>query len=406
MIRERLSISGALMTHPTREKQARQFADEHRDLNLAVVVDPDPTAGRSTLRTSRAAWAAAPPDSTHHFVLQDDLVLRPGFARSLASAVESRPADALALFTHWSSRTAQAVRLAALTGRRWVPCLDAYVPTQALVLPAEVGREFARAAARFRDDVPDNWAVRLFLDHVGVEALVTTPNLVDHDVADSLLGNDIFLGPRRSATPVAHPQAWDPVAFDNRVCTPLAMPHADSAGSLVFVTFPQRAAAGGPNALSFLAEAGMTSEQVESGFQADLAATGLEHSRYAIPTMAQLWLSAFLLGLISAHEVGATAGDQIEAVRSDKIADAAIGTLAPGLLARTVDVSALDRVAAELGPLCRAAVLSGGRSMASVPALADLSGAVDRSSRLPAQLQAELRLSAVTPPADEAGRLT
>jgi hypothetical protein len=198
-------LSAVIMTHPSRVDRAAGLRDRHPELDLRVVVDPDPDGPASALRTARVAWAAAGADATHHLVLQDDAVLCPGFADRVVAAVAARPDAALCLFTEWGSATSFAVRLAALAGGAWAEAVDHYTPTVAAVLPAGLARDFADAPAAVpQDDV----ALRTFLLRRGVDAYLPTPNLVDHDPGISLTGND-FMGERRAACFVETP-ALDP----------------------------------------------------------------------------------------------------------------------------------------------------------------------------------------------------
>jgi hypothetical protein len=134
------------MAHPSRLRQAEALRDRHPDLGLQIVSDTDAGRGHS-LGTALRAWGAVAPDAAHHLVVQDDCLLCEGFADLLLAAVTARPADALCFFTEWGSRTADALRLAALEGPAWTPALDIYVPTLAAVLPAAVARGFAQSCA-------------------------------------------------------------------------------------------------------------------------------------------------------------------------------------------------------------------------------------------------------------------
>jgi hypothetical protein len=202
------------MTHPARLAAAKLLRDRHPELDLRVVVDPAPGQEGGSLRTARLAWAAVAPDATHHIVVQDDTVLCRDFADRVAEAVTARPGQAVCLYTEWGSDSSYAVRLAALTGAGWADVIDDYVPTQALVLPAELARGFGM----FTDYIGphDDHAMHRYLARVGVAAHVTVPNLVEDARLPSVMGHDV-LGDRASVCFLDHGPgraAWTAVRRD------------------------------------------------------------------------------------------------------------------------------------------------------------------------------------------------
>lgn len=190
-----LRISTAMMAHPRRAEQVAEFARAWPELELAVVFDSNPEQG-STLRTSAAAWSAAAPDATHHLVLQDDVLLGDQFISRVLDAVSAHPHTAICLFAEWGSRSANLVRLAAVGDDGFASVVDPYVPTQGLVLPVDVAAGFVEHA---RDAAgPDDEVMLAYLHKRGTAAIVTVPNLAEHDDHPSLTGNG-FQGLRRSA---------------------------------------------------------------------------------------------------------------------------------------------------------------------------------------------------------------
>ncbi|WP_155368219.1 hypothetical protein [Catellatospora vulcania] len=193
-------LSTVIMAHPSRLALAEALADSLPELKPDIVVDPDPHGPPSSLRTAAVAWSFVPENATHHLVLQDDAVPCRGFAEAVHAAIGQYPHAALALFTEWTSMTAHHLRMAALAGGSWAGVVDEYVPSVALVLPAQVAREFGEAATRnLREWTPtDDVALMNFLRDRNVAAICRIPNLIDHDSPDSLTGN-LHQGPRRSA---------------------------------------------------------------------------------------------------------------------------------------------------------------------------------------------------------------
>lgn len=192
-------ISCAVMTHPRRAGAARRLADSLPELSPTVVLDPAPEGAPSTLRTSLAAWAAVPDGATHHLVLQDDAEPRPGLVEALTALVAAHPEEPLSLFCEWGSATATTARWAALGGYGLAECVDQYVPTVGFLLPIAVARELvATVTHEGQEAEPDDEALARFLEDTGRTALVTVPNLAEHDGDLSLVGNGHRMGVRRS----------------------------------------------------------------------------------------------------------------------------------------------------------------------------------------------------------------
>jgi hypothetical protein len=213
-------LSAAVMTHPSRAVHAQRLRDRHPELALRLAVDPDPDQPGGAMRTARLAWQAVAPDATHHLVVQDDTVLCESFLAHLLRAIEARPAQAISLYTEWGSETSYAVRLAALSGSAWAEVIDDYVPTQALVLPAAVAREFD-AFPGDPDQIHDDFAMRSYLVATGVPAWVTVPNLADDAKLSSVVGHD-HLGERSSACYVDEEPSR--IGWSGSVATPSVVP--------------------------------------------------------------------------------------------------------------------------------------------------------------------------------------
>jgi hypothetical protein len=212
-------LSAVVMTHPARMRYAHQLRERHLELDLQVVVDPAPDEDGGALRTARLAWAAVAPGATHHLVVQDDTVLCPRFWDHLERAILARPDQALSLYTEWGSQTSYAVRLAALSGSAWAEVIEQYVPTQALVLPADVARAFGRYAGY--SGPHDDFAMRLFLASAGVPTLVTVPNLAEDARLPSVVGHD-YLGERASVCFLA--EGMGNVGWSTETAVPTVVP--------------------------------------------------------------------------------------------------------------------------------------------------------------------------------------
>lgn len=363
MIRDAAAtVSVAVMTHPHRLSAAKRLAVRHPELNLRIVLDPEPESGTS-LSAARAAWAAADPRASHHLVLQDDVILCQNFAEQLLSAIRAHPGAAISLFAEWGSRSATMVRLAALRGRSAAATADPFTPTQALVLPAQVAAKFAAAAAD--EQGPDDVVIRRFLRAHAVPSIVTAPNLVDHDDRPSLTGNG-FQGPRSSVWFEPHADL-DPATAHVAGHELDRLPHVDW-WRLVAEWFPCGPAAepgwfGTPLAEHLAPEfSGPALHSRYAGQLGDIDADGVLRETLTDIVLFELWQGYFALGLLAD-----TAPDLAAARLARAPARNAFATAFPGALRRCLAPEALQRLAPAGADLLTAAVLTGVRAAAEKP---------------------------------------
>ncbi|MFC4587301.1 hypothetical protein [Sphaerisporangium corydalis] len=185
-------IGVAVMYHPGRRHRIARLAEACLPMRLIPVPDPDPAAFPSPLRTAKRAWAAWSPDTTHHLVLQDDVLPVAGFAAKLRDAVAARPGDALALYAHWNAPyNSYAIRQAAAGGAAWARLVPGeWVPTQGLVLPVGLAADLAAYLAGVDDLVrDDDTVIDRFLRERDRCVLAAVPHLLDHDETASVAGN-------------------------------------------------------------------------------------------------------------------------------------------------------------------------------------------------------------------------
>lgn len=203
--RRQLRISCSVMTHPSRRAGGDRVLAAVSSLRPTLALDPDPTGPPSALRTAQIAWSQADPASTHHVVLQDDVVVSADFERRLIDVLTARPHDIIGLFCDWGSRTAQLARMAVWTGSSFAPIVNSSVTAVAIVMPTGLATEFAKYLLEQTTD-RDSLAVATFAQEHGLAPLVCIPSLVEHDVTDlpRLWLGKIDQGPRR--TVIAPPE--------------------------------------------------------------------------------------------------------------------------------------------------------------------------------------------------------
>jgi hypothetical protein len=290
-------------------------------------------------------------------------------------ALRVAPEGAIALHSSWVMASAQAVRLAAFTGASWAPVIDAWVPTQALVLPADTARRFAGYAERYDGDKPDNQALHEFVRDEGLRSYISVPNLAEHRPSQSLLLNDLFHGVRYSvAFPLGYDLGQEP--FNTAVAFPPAVAHMGMGDFEALCHYeplgtPQRTVL---NINHVLFPAGMTPRELEEAFASDLdyhpeaTRTGFGPS-----LLFQFWLTSFTQGIIARGMVA-----QTDATTFDKQLDTApwarlaLGTFAASALRRTVARERIVEVAAEITPLCLRGMRFGFVAVDSWPGLSRL----------------------------------
>jgi hypothetical protein len=358
-------LTAAVMTHPRRLEAAERLRYRHPELELELVIDPRPSDRPSPLRTARVAWGMPGRNASHHLVVQDDVELCSGFLRHVEAAVASAPGAALSLYTEWGNRTASVVRLAALLGSSWAEVVDPYVPTQALVLPARVAAgfdEFAERAAG--DDLMDDTVMRAYLRELGIPAVVSVPNLVQHRDGGSLLGNDVRLGPRRSACyapDVGESRGW---AGETTAPTLVPFTHWQTGQALSDL---RRNVAGHEwqriRTERLLTFRGLGQEVVGEALAEVLArleeGAGVERA-IGRQRLGDLWISAVALGVSLAELCdGRSDTVSIEGALARPAADLALSTMPPGVLRGSCGADVLERWAGVLAALVRQGVRCG-----------------------------------------------
>lgn len=199
-MREEVILSVTVMAHPRRRERASQLAARLQRFGATVAYDPEPDATPSAMRTAKLAWGSFNAAATHHMVIQEDAMLPQNFAATVLKAISLQPNRLLSLCSDWTTRTGQAVRIAARQGRNWAPLCDLSVWAPAVVMPTAMVKGFINYLPSHPDD-RDSVALLRYLELSGQFGLAPVPNLVQHDVpvSPSMWGRNIDQGVRRSA---------------------------------------------------------------------------------------------------------------------------------------------------------------------------------------------------------------
>ncbi|MFF3432117.1 hypothetical protein [Streptomyces sp. NPDC002602] len=209
------------MTHPARADVAATLRENHPELDLRIVMDPEPDQPPWVVRTFREGWQAADRSASHHLLLQDDVLLCEDFALHLNHAVRSMPHAAISLFADWSARNSAMVRLAALTGASWAPVIGRFAPTQGMVLPSDVAAslvEYLSNGGAIPGEPEDITVLRFFKSR-GIQSVIAVPNIVEHRDIPSIAGNT-DLGLRLSAcfsNPLSADHEWNSEVLNTSV---------------------------------------------------------------------------------------------------------------------------------------------------------------------------------------------
>ena len=191
-----------IMAHPSRTRLALALRDRLGALDPVIVWDAVQEGPPSAMRTARRAWSVPTrAGATHRVVLQDDVRAPSDFADRLVHLLAWHPLDPVGLFAGWSSRTGQAVRLAAYLGLDWVPVLGTALSATGIALPEELAIRYADWTDGNATEERDSISVHSFLVANGADPIIAVPNLVQHDspYTASLWAEKFVQGPRRSA---------------------------------------------------------------------------------------------------------------------------------------------------------------------------------------------------------------
>ena len=350
------------MTHPSRRQKAEALRDRHPDLDLAIVEDPDPDGPPSALRAARLAWAAVADDATHHLVVQDDMELVAGIAECVRQAAAAMPEQILCLFSEWGSRTAHAVRLGAIEGVSWVPVIDPYIPTTAVLIPAQVARELAVAPAS--ETVPDDVVLLAYARERGLVAYVSVPNLAEHRGSASIVGNDTLWGPRHTALYAGRLETV-PV-LDSTISRQTLVPHVLVWDGLSIALAREPSAdqtRGQWSAIptyKFLAERGVTVPDLLGWFDtatADLFQDGEVRTLVADSIVFQSWVNHLAYGVAATNVLPDL--DTLTKRLSDPVVMEAMRTLVPGMFQRFLPLASVMRLRDIMDDFIRGAIQFG-----------------------------------------------
>lgn len=177
-------VTWAVMAHPARRQQADALAGR-----LGATLHMDDGGGENA--TAARAWAACPPGSTWHVVVQDDAVPVPHVVQQAREALSEAPTEVVSFYygtgypTSVSAATRAATRRADEAGAGWMIgrrlCWGVAVALRAELVP---GMLTATAGA----PVPYDRRLAAWAITHGLPVGYTWPSLFDHADGPSLLG--------------------------------------------------------------------------------------------------------------------------------------------------------------------------------------------------------------------------
>lgn len=359
-------VSTAVVTHRRRDALVSRLRRGAPDLRMTAHRGGSwETSPDDALSNVLSAWRDVPPGATHHLVLQDDVTLCPGFLDKLERALSGSPGGCFSMFCEWGSKTAQLVRMAALSGAGWATVADPWLPAPAVVMTAELACGFAAfLERRVRDgERRDAFLLLEYLAGVGELALVSVPNLVQHDVplSTSLLPNGKVRGPRRAAC-LAGPGTPAPRPSVVRLpeVLPYHSPHdlaasvlSDWDGHYGWTTTP---------AFEWNASRGWSPFRTDEAVRAAIAdaAVDLDDLPLGFDAIRESWLGAFTLGRVMADNgLEVRMGNANDA---GGLAGTALRTLAAGTFRRVLAPRLLDAWSDTAVPLLAGALVAGATS--------------------------------------------
>jgi hypothetical protein len=363
-------ISTAVMTHPSRMESAERLVRSHPELAIKVIVDPRPDGPPAALRTARRAWAAMPATSTHHLVLQDDVQGTAQLGRHVVDAVAAQPLAPLSFFTEWGSKTAQAVRMAALSGRAWAEVVDHLHTSAAVLLPAPLVRDFlahlATPGVADEDTVADADILFGFLRARGLMPLMSVPNLVEHIELASLLGNDVLRGPRHSPCfdPALPVHDWTAGVWQD---TPV-LPHFSTRDARSYCHVRTGDGWTARQTVDWLLDRGLPLRELIDHFRTnlnELAGVAQIRSVLAETMLLELWVTAYATGIALREFQGLTPAELDDALRGP-VGSRAWSSMVPGAFRKILPLPVSRWLAEALQPLIEQAIHDGARTGADL----------------------------------------
>lgn len=204
-------IDVVVMFHPLRAGQARALADE---VGGRLVGDPRPDltpSAAGTWRTAREAWlSVAHGGADIGLVLQDDVIVCPGFRRIAEAVLAVHRRQVVAFFSPHAivlDAFAAGVPMVEVPWMGWLQSL-------AVAIPARDAAQLVRAGDAMHDHHPDDVRLERWLRRRGVRALATVPSLVQHDPEAATIIPSRRSNAARPARLYVGDTAVDPAAVD------------------------------------------------------------------------------------------------------------------------------------------------------------------------------------------------
>lgn len=369
-------VSTAVLTRPAWKARVDELRSANPDLDVDVVLDQSSDGWRVSPDADRIAWSRVPADATHHLVLHDDVVLCADFGARLRQALAVAPAGVNSLFADRGSDTAQAVRLATLTGGSWTPVVDAVVPERALLMPAVEARRYCEFARRNRD-ARRSTVLEEFLVHRRLTAYVSVPDLVDvRRTVDPDLDELLHGSAGATVSSCAGDQAGGD--FRNDVVAPPAIAVLGVGGFDAFCHYvPLVPGTHSRTSMGHevLITLGVSMEELAEGFAIDLdyhpEVTDLDLGK---SLLFQLWATLFIQGAIARGCAGDGGVELFDAALAERpMVRAALATFVGGALRGTLSSALLSHVSEKTTSFCVASMRSGFAALDNWPDLRALS---------------------------------
>lgn len=155
----------------------------------------------------RAAWRLRDAESTHHVVLQDDVLLCPDFSHVMEALACARPHEMISGFLPRAS-----TQRAVASGRHWVQTRR-FLWAQCVMLPVSLGDEIIRWVGANEETQGKAWAhhddvrIAAFLAAHRMAAYVPVPHPVEH-IGDALPGGSVLKHNFQAAKRRSRPGVW------------------------------------------------------------------------------------------------------------------------------------------------------------------------------------------------------
>ncbi len=202
-----LTLSTRVQHHPCRAHLIPPLLEALADFDdVQVIPDPGWDQKQDAWRAHRAVLEAMPASATHLLALQDDVIVQPGCAQRIFTAIEQHPESVLLGFVPGFPRERRVQMVAKQKGQDYAPfVVGAFIPTIGTIYPRAVVEALLawadRPGDRYRRPLrgADDGVVANFARSRRLHPIALVPSVFEHNEEIPSIGKGSRRGPHRRA---------------------------------------------------------------------------------------------------------------------------------------------------------------------------------------------------------------